>query len=95
VLAVQSVGKTVGNKTLRRVWRIVANTGELRGVCWRERDAKRKAVKYVGKRNRSQEFKAYNDAYEGWRRANRTLVGAGIVTPSDVIGTGRGTNSVG
>ena len=60
------------NGLWRREWRIVGTTGELRGVCWRERNKERKAVRYVGKRQK-REFDIYNRAYEGWRKEMRSL----------------------
>jgi hypothetical protein len=76
--------ESVGNETgLRREWRIVANTRELRGLCWRERNANRKAVRYVGKRN-SEEFERYANTFEEWRRTNRATVGIDLVTNRDV-----------
>ena len=95
VKAVQTVGKSVGSKTLRREWRIIANTGELRGVCWRERNPKRKAVRYVGKRNKPNEFKPYASVFEGWRRANRTFAGADFKSVDDTVGKGSSAGSVG
>jgi hypothetical protein len=82
--------ETVGAETTldRREWRIIANTGELRGICWRQRNKDRKVTRYVGKRNNPEEFRIYQAAYEGWRRANRSFAGLGIVPAVDPKGAG-------
>lgn len=94
---VGSVGGSVGSesKLPRREWRIVSRTGELRGVCWRERNPERKAIRYVGKRNRPEEFKIYADAYAGWRRANRSFACVGVISTADAAGPQRGANGDG
>jgi hypothetical protein len=86
--------ETVGNQIEldRREWRIIANTGELRGICWRERNKERKVTRYVGKRNNPKEFAIYHAAYEGWRRANRSLTGLGIVASVDAKKPRSGAN---
>src|SRR5690349_21927379 len=89
--------ETVGTETTldRREWRILANTGELRGVCWRTRNKERKVTRYVGKRNNPGEFEIYRAAYEGWRRANRTLIGVGVLPTVGTQGAGSGKGSDG
>jgi hypothetical protein len=61
---IKSVGKETG---ARREWRHYPS-GELRGICWRERNADRKIVKFVGKKN--EEFSRYEKVYEAWTRAD-------------------------
>lgn len=82
--------ETVGNQTTlpRREWRIIANSGELRGICWRERNKDRKVTRYVGKRNNPNEFRIYQAAYERWRGANRSLAGLGLIPSLDTKGSG-------
>jgi hypothetical protein len=82
---IESVGTA---KSLRREWRINANTGELRGIAFRETVGSRRCVKYVGKRGTYRdEFARYTDVFGEWRRTNRTLVGVGLVTHSDTLPT--------
>jgi hypothetical protein len=89
--------QTVGKETTldRREWRIIANTGELRGICWRTRNKERKVTRYVGKRNNPAEFEIYRAAYEGWRRANRSLVSVGILPTVGTQGAGSGEGADG
>jgi hypothetical protein len=84
--------ETVGTETTldRREWRIIANTGELRGICWRTRNKERKVTRYVGKRNNPEDFEIYLAAYERWRGANRTLVGIGVLPTVGTKGAGSG-----
>jgi hypothetical protein len=83
--------KSAGSDTTldRREWRIIASTGELRGICWRKRNKDRKATRYVGKRNNPQEFRIYQTAYEGWRRANRGTSKSGVVSTANPKGSRR------
>ena len=65
-----AVGKTVGT---RREWRIKQETGELRGVCIREKNKDRKAKGWIDRRS-----PGWGDilaSYETWRRTPRYAVG--------------------
>jgi hypothetical protein len=63
---VQSVGT-------RREWRIKQSTGELRGICVRQKNKARKSVGWFDKR--SPGWGGIVEQYEAWRRKPRYPVG--------------------
>jgi len=84
-ISLQSVGSLA---ELRREWRINANTGQLIGVVFRERNKERKAVRYVGKRSKGErkaEFERYANGFTGARRgrANGSSVGNAVHSGED------------
>jgi len=77
VISLQSIGSQA---ELRREWRINANTGNLIGVVFRERNKDRKAVRYVGKRSkgeRKEEYQRYANGFGGGR-ANGSSIGNAV-----------------
>ena len=91
-LKVVEIANTKSANGLRTEARYNANTGNLRGVAFRERNKGRKVVYYVGSRSkgdRKTEFEFYANAYGRSRQriANGSSVG-NPVRPSEAIGTG-------
>jgi hypothetical protein len=97
-LALANTSETVG---LRVEPRFNANTGDLRGVAFRERNKDRKVVYYVGSRSkgdRKTEFDFYANAYRESRRrsangfANGGSVGNLILSGKETRGESVGTD---
>lgn len=98
-LALADTSETVG---LRVEPRFNANTGDLRGVVFRERNKERKVVYYVGSRSkgdRKTEFDFYANAYRESRGrvangfANGGSVGNLILPSKEIGGQSVGTDT--
>jgi hypothetical protein len=92
VISLQSIGSQA---ELRREWRVNANTGNLIGVVFRERNKDRKAVRYVGKRSkgeRKEEYQRYANGFRGGR-ANGSSIGNAI-HGGEGVGKARNLRSV-
>lgn len=92
VISLQSIGSQA---ELRREWRINANTGNLIGVVFRERNKDRKAVRYVGKRSkgeRKEEYQRYANGF-GSGRANGSFIGNAL-HGGEGVGKARNLRSV-
>lgn len=70
----------------RREWRIKKETGELRGVVYRERNKERKTIGWIN--HDSPGFPAILEEYERWRRVGKYVVGTPVVANNDLGGTG-------
>jgi len=61
----------------RREWRINQDTGELRGVVFRERNKKRKTIGWIN--HDSPGFELIQEEFEAWQRTGKYPVGNALL----------------